>query len=129
MYIPATWMGPTFHAKERRKYFLDTARDHLLADRNIVICPEGTSVRTEQSPVAFKAGAFRLAAYVEPEPIIVPISVANFDKKITRNRVAAVIQKPFRLSDRIARPFEDADLFVFLETFQEQFRGFVRQSD
>lgn len=120
--------GSDVSREERRKYFLDTARDHLLADRNIVICPEGTSVRTEQSPVAFKAGAFRLAAYVEPEPIIVPISVANFDRKITRNRVAAVIQKPFRLSDRIARPFEDADLFAFLETFQEQFRGFVRQA-
>ena len=113
---------------EQRTYFLDAARDHLLAGRNMVICPEGTSVRTEQSPVAFKAGAFRLAAYVEPEPLILPISVANFDKKITRTRVAAVIQQPFRLSDRIARPFENADLFAFLESFQEQFQGFVRQA-
>ena len=31
--------------EERRRLFLDTAREHLRNGRNIVICPEGTSTR------------------------------------------------------------------------------------
>ena len=114
--------------EERRRVFLDAARDHLLAGRNLVICPEGTSVATEDSPVAFKAGAFRLAAYVDPEPLIVPISVANFDKNITRKKVAAVVHKPFRLSDFVSDPSDDAGLFDYINGYQRCFAGFVRET-
>lgn len=113
---------------DRRRFFLDTARDCLLAGNNLVICPEGTSVATEDSPVAFKAGAFRLAAYVEPEPLIVPISVANFDKRLTRTRVAAIIHKPFKLSESIPHPIRDATLFDFVNNYQRCFIGYVREA-
>lgn len=111
---------------ERRKYFLDSARNHLLAGRNLVICPEGTSVATEESPVAFRAGAFGLAAYVKPEPLIVPIAVANFDKNITRTRLAAVVCRPFKLSEAISFPPENADLFAFINGYRRQFVDHVR---
>ncbi len=114
--------------QERLRFLLDSARDHLLAGKNLVICPEGTSVATEDSPVAFKAGAFRLAAYVKPEPLIVPISVANFDKKITRTRIAAVVHEPFRLSAFVPRPVEDAALFDFVNAYQRRFVGYVREA-
>ena len=114
--------------EERRQIFLDSACDYLLAGENIVICPEGTSVATENSPVAFKAGAFRLAAYVEPEPLIVPVAVANFDKNITRTRMTAVVHKPFRLSEFVPRPVEDGTLFDFIAQYQRKFAGFVAEA-
>jgi len=113
---------------ERRRYFLDTARDCLLAGNNLVICPEGTSVATEDSPAAFKAGAFRLAAYVEPEPLIVPISVANFDKRITRTRMAAIVHEAYKLSDFVPYPVRDATLFDFVNDYQRRFVGYVREA-
>src|SRR3712207_6744058 len=42
--------------EERRRLFLDTAREHLKNGKNIVICPEGTSTETENSPLPFKSG-------------------------------------------------------------------------
>lgn len=111
---------------ERRKQFLDSARDCLLAGKNLVICPEGTSVATEDSPVALKAGAFRLAAYVEPEPLIVPIAVANFDKNITRTRLAAIVCKPFKLSEAVSFPIENRELFDFINRYRRQFAEHVR---
>ena len=112
--------------ERRRRYFLDSARDCLLAGQNLVICPEGTSVATEESPVGMKAGAFRLAAYVEPEPLIVPIAVANFDKNITRTKLAAIVYKPFKLSDVVSFPVEDRELFEFISRYTCQFSEFVR---
>jgi CRP-like cAMP-binding protein len=114
--------------KEWARHFLDSARAHLLAGRNLVICPEGTSVSTEDSPVAFKAGAFRLALHVEPEPLIVPVAVANFDKKITRTRLAACVHEPFRLSASVPRSASDATLFDFVNHYQQRFVRFVSEA-
>ncbi len=119
---------PHIPREERRRSFFDSARDCLAAGQNLVICPEGTSVATEDSPVAFKPGAFRLAAQVEPEPLIVPVAVANFDKDITRTRVAAVVHEPFRLSETVGFPLEDKALFAFLEGYRETFAGYVRDA-
>ena len=113
---------------EQRKAFLDSGRDLLLSGTTLVICPEGTSIATEDSPTTFRSGAFRLAAYVRPEPLIVPIAVANFDKKITKTRLAAIIFPAFRLSDRIGDPLEDGRLHDFLHSYQEAFRGYVEQA-
>lgn len=113
---------------ERRHSFLNNARDHLCAGRNMVICPEGTSVSTEESPVAFKAGAFRLAAFVQPEPLIVPISVVNFDKNITRKRLAAIVHEPFRLSESVPNAEDDVALFDFTNRYQHRFAEYVHQT-
>ena len=59
---------------------------------------------TEESPGPFKLGAFLLAASIEPEPYIVPVAVANFDKRINQNVFSLVIKKPFRISDHIKIP-------------------------
>ena len=99
---------------DRRREFLETAAGHLAAGRNIVICPEGTSVPTERSPVAFRAGAFRLARLTRPEPLIVPIAVANFDKRIAQTRTAAVVGRPWRLSEHVHPDASDAVLHDFV---------------
>lgn len=113
---------------DRRREFLEKAAAHLREGRNVVICPEGTSVATEQSPKPFKAGAFRLAAFADPEPLIVPIAVANFDRKLTQTTLVAVVHEPFRLSDHVPRGAEDPELFAFVNAYRDTFAGYVREA-
>ena len=120
---------PESSPEQRRKLFFDAAATTLHEGRNLVICPEGTSTETECSPLPFKAGAFRLAACVSPEPLIVPIAVANFDKKITRATTVAVVHEPFRLSDVVADPSDGDALHSWLnDDFQPRFRDWVRDA-
>jgi hypothetical protein len=111
-----------------RQVYLDSAAAHLKAGRNIVIAPEGRCYYTEESPGPFKAGAFQLAAYVRPEPLIVPVAVANFDKKITRTNTAAVVLPPFRLSEQIADATDAGQLFAFINRYRERFREHVQEA-
>ena len=115
--------------EQRRRLFLDTAREHLRNGRNIVICPEGTSTGTENSPLPFKSGAFHLAANVRPEPLVVPIAVANFDKKLTRTRPVAVVHEPIRLSDHLGENFGKTALRQFVnEYIYKRFQEYVREA-
>lgn len=120
-------VGGTNGAKvlDRRTAFLDEAQSHLSKGENIVICPEGRDTFTEDSPLPFKSGAFRLAAYARPEPLIVPISVANFDKKLTRHTLAATVHEPFRLSESLPPDSSDDDLFRWVDNYQRVFSGYV----
>ncbi len=94
-----------------------------------MICPEGISAETENSPLPFKAGAFRLAAYVRPEPLLVPIAVANFDKEITRTKTVAVVHEPIRLSEHLGEAFDDDSLHGFVNDYvYERFRDYVREA-
>lgn len=119
---------PRSSAEERRRYFFDTAAEHLNAGRNVVICPEGDSTTTEESPLPFKAGAFRLASYVKPEPLIVPIAVAYFDRKVTEATTACVVHEPFRLSE-VVDPSDDAALFRWLnDDLHPRYVDWVREA-
>lgn len=107
--------------------FVAAARDTLLAKTNLVICPEGTSLWSEESPGPFKPGAFFLAGSVDPEPLIVPIAVANFDKYLRNTTLAAIIKPPFRISDHVDVQDWD-DLTAFLKDYRETYRGYVREA-
>ncbi|HEU5314306.1 MAG TPA: cyclic nucleotide-binding domain-containing protein [Candidatus Udaeobacter sp.] len=120
--------NPRLLAEQRRRAFLETAARCLRDGRNLVICPEGASTSTERSPLPFKAGAFRLAAFVDPEPLIVPVVVAHFDRKITRTTLIARVHKPFLLSDYIAKPVQDEALFAFIAEFGQKMRAWVREA-
>jgi CRP-like cAMP-binding protein/1-acyl-sn-glycerol-3-phosphate acyltransferase len=120
--------NPRLLAEQRRWAFLETAARCLREGRNLVICPEGASTSTERSPLPFKAGAFRLAAFVDPEPLIVPVVVAHFDRKITRTTLIAQVHKPFLLSDHVAKPLQDEALFAFIAEFGEKMRAWVREA-
>ncbi|QDU61717.1 Cyclic nucleotide-binding domain protein [Planctomycetes bacterium Pan216] len=119
---------PEVMAEQRRRHFFDAARSCLLEGQNLVICPEGGNASTEDSPKPFRAGAFRLAAMVRPEPLIVPVAVANFDAKLTRTRLAAVVKRPFRLSEILANPNDNASLYAFVNGYRERFRGYVQEA-
>ena len=63
-------------------------------------------------------GAELIANRVEPEPLIVPIAIANFDKKITHTKTVALIQKPFKLSEFVPPGSKDSVLFDFIHSFK-----------
>jgi CRP-like cAMP-binding protein/1-acyl-sn-glycerol-3-phosphate acyltransferase len=120
--------NPRLLADQRRRAFLETAARCLRDGRNLVICPEGASTSTERSPLPFKAGAFRLAAFIEPEPLIVPVVVAHFDRKITRTMLIARVHKPFLLSDHVAKPVQDEAFFAFIAEFRKKMRVWVGEA-
>ena len=61
-----------------------------------------------------------------PERFLAPISVVNFDKRITRARVAAVVHEAFKLSAFVPRPTQDAALFGFVNDYQRRFVDYVQ---
>jgi CRP-like cAMP-binding protein len=120
--------NPKLLAEQRRRAFFETATRHLRDGKNLMICPEGTCTVTERSPLPLKAGAFRLAAFVEPEPLIVPVIVVNFDRKLTRTTLVASVHEPFRLSDHVPKPIQDDALYAFIAGLGERMRGWVRDA-
>lgn len=114
--------------RARRDQFFETAGGYLRAGTNLILSPEGTSYWTEESPGAFKPGAFRLAASMRPEPWIVPIAVANFDRRIHSSVCTAIIKPPFKVSDAL-RDVEDRDqLRRFLFSLREIYASYVEEA-
>lgn len=114
--------------EKRQREFIERATQHLSAGRNLLIAPEGRCSSTESSPGTFRPGAFRLAVSVDPEPLIVPVAVANFDKQLTRTTTAAIVFPPFRLSEHIGDPADPQAMRRFIERLQSDYRGYVRQT-
>ncbi len=111
-----------------RQMFFNVASAHLAAGGNLIISPEGNSYTTEETPGPFKPGAFRLAASMKKEPWIVPIAVANFDKRVRNNRFACIISPPFKASEYISN-FEDrTEVRRFLTNYQLQYKKFVAEA-
>jgi CRP-like cAMP-binding protein/1-acyl-sn-glycerol-3-phosphate acyltransferase len=120
---------PGSSLEARRRFFLDAAGSCLRMGNNVIVCPEGANAFTEESPLRFRPGAFRLAAHVRPEPLLVPVAVANFDKKLTRTTTAAVVHEPFRLSEFVADPADERALLAFInQQLGPRFRGWVREA-
>jgi CRP-like cAMP-binding protein/1-acyl-sn-glycerol-3-phosphate acyltransferase len=116
-------------SEARRRLFLDAAASYLRMGTNVVICPEGASTTTEKSPLRFRPGAFQLAAYSRPEPLIIPVAVANFDKKLTRTTTCAVVHEPFRVSQAVADPADERALREFINgVLHPRFAQWVREA-
>ncbi|AWV98183.1 cyclic nucleotide-binding domain-containing protein [Arcticibacterium luteifluviistationis] len=114
--------------KNRKQQFYDEAQAYIQRGINIMISPEGTSRITTQSPGALKPGAFKLALEISPEPFIVPISVANFDKRLSHNVLSAYIHKPMRMSDFIKDKDNRKELSTFLINLEAQYKDYVKQA-
>ena len=109
--------------------FDEQAAAILAAGDNLVICPEGTSVPTEQSPTRFRPGIFGLAATLRPEPLVVPVVVANFDKRLSETTTVAVVHPPFRVSEHVAHPADRTQLLQFInEELHPQYVRWVREA-
>lgn len=121
-------MNQPTQREERRRLFYQEAGKHLKEGRNLIISPEGTSYSTEESPGPLKSGAFRLALGLDPEPLIVPIAIANFDKRIRNNRFTCIILPPFKVSDYIRDPLNKQEMKQFLIKYQKEFRTNVEDA-
>ena len=114
--------------RARRDRFFETAGGYLRQGTNLILSPEGTSYWTEDSPGPFKPGAFRLAASVQPEPWIVPIAVANFDRRIHSTVCAAIIKPPFKVSEVLPDVADREQLRRFLRRLREIFASYVEEA-
>lgn len=114
-------------AEKLRKAFFEQAADWLRGGGHLVICPEGKSHWAYQSPGGFRSGAFRLAASLDPEPWVVPVAVANFDKRLKQHALAAVIKPPLRVSERVVADDEPA-MQAFMAGLREAYRGYIAEA-
>lgn len=114
--------------KRRRDLFYETASDYLENGTSIMLAPEGQSLSTSASPAEFKSGAFRLPTLMKKEPYIVPIAMANFDKRLNHTTFAAVVKKPFKISDRLEDPTNREEMSSFLASYQKEFRSYVEEA-
>ncbi|MCV9388402.1 GDSL-type esterase/lipase family protein [Reichenbachiella ulvae] len=111
--------------KIRHNKFYQEIKQTLDAGKNIIISPEGSSHPTEHSPSHFKSGIFRVIQKLDKEPKIVPIVMANFDKRITAYKFACEIQEPFYLSEKMKEYGKD-DIKEFLMEYQDRFKSNTR---
>ncbi len=113
--------------KQARNIFYNEATKHLKNKRNLIISPEGTSYRTEDSPGPFKLGAFKLALEADSEPYIVPIVMVNFDQRIGKALYYCTIKKPFKISEKVASR-DTKDLITFVNEYQVTYQGYVKEA-
>ena len=112
--------------KEFNKGFYSQSIDNLKKGVGIIVSPEGFSLKTEESPGIFKLGVFKLATIVKPEPKIVPIVMANFDKLLSKSLYKCEIMKPFKMSDHGIYGPNDPKLLSFIESFNGKYKRWVK---
>ncbi len=128
-YLEVYTSDSDLHDKEAREIakarFYREAEQYLNNGINMIISPEGTSFRSEESPGPFKMGPFNLANQMEVEPNFIPIVFYNFDKRITENHFFCRILKPFKISKKIA---SGQSLEAFVKSYQMEFETEVRKT-
>lgn len=112
--------------KEFNKGFYSHSIDNLKKGVGIIVSPEGFSLKTEESPGIFKLGVFKLATIVKPEPKIVPVVMANFDKLLSKSLYKCEIMKPFKMSDHGIYGPNDPKLLSFIEGFNDKYKRWVK---
>ncbi len=114
--------------EQARQEFFQKAEKELDSGRNLVISPEGTSLLTEESPGIFRPGAFKLALELKKEPLIVPIAIANFDKRMRYNTLKCIIHPPFKMSEKVANKDDKEAMREFLVNYQQEFTQKIREA-
>lgn len=112
----------------RHESFFHQINDTLNSGRNLIISPEGSSYATEQSPGLFKSGIFKVIQKMKKEPLIVPVVMANFDKRISNYKYACEIKEPFKLSEKM-KAYKTEDIREFLKKYQLEFKDNLRELD
>ena len=109
--------------------FLDDAANVLNQGMPLLISPEGARFSTEESPSTFGESAFSLSQsnQLEQEPWIVPIAVANFDKRVDHTIYSVVIKPAFKLSSKVNIK-EKGALTAFLKNYQIQYKEYVNEA-
>lgn len=83
---------------------------------------------TETSPGPLKAGAFLMSAWLPSKPRVVPVAFANIDKPPWRAVFSCVVKPAFSMEEREVDVENRESREQFLETFREEFRGWVEDA-
>ena len=113
--------------KEFRSVFYKKAEQVLSQGDNLIISPEGTSYRTENSPGPFKLGSFKLALKIEKEPLFVPLVLVNFDHRIKDNIYYCKIYPPFRFSKKV-KSNDVNDIVDFVQDYEKTYAQYVEHA-
>ena len=117
--------------KRKSKLFIET-QNIFDQNRPLVIAPEGTSETednlTPNSPGSLKPGAFLLADQLKPEPLLVPIALANFDYSISDTIYSAVIKEPIKIKDFVNDMKNKKELENFLSKYRKTFKTYVEEA-
>ncbi|MBJ7550630.1 cyclic nucleotide-binding domain-containing protein [Marinomonas ostreistagni] len=115
---------------EAHDEFIRAGQTTLKSKTPLLISPEGKSFATDQSPGELLPYVFELAGSLEgeEEPWLVPIAVANFDKRSDHNIYTVVIKPAFKLSERVDISDKNA-LTSFLAEYQKEFRLAVKEAE
>ncbi|MBM6549680.1 cyclic nucleotide-binding domain-containing protein [Marinomonas ostreistagni] len=118
------------HGTEAYEQFIEEGQATLREHTPLLISPEGKSFATQESPGELLPYVFELAGSfnAEEEPWIVPIAVANFDKRADHNIYSVVIKPAFRISERVDIQ-DKAALTQFLADYQIEFRDAVKEAE
>jgi 1-acyl-sn-glycerol-3-phosphate acyltransferase len=129
--VPSAEAGPLPADERAERYarFAAEASAALRTGYDLIICPEGRTGPTPGSPGRLRIGAFQLAAELEPEPLIVPVALANFDQRLRRAVLGAVVAEPFRMSDVVADPSDRRQVARFVnEDLTPRYRTWVKEA-
>ena len=107
------------------KEFYIKALKHLSQGSGLVFSPEGYSCETRDSPGAFRYGIFKLAACMSPQPLIVPLVMANFDKLVSQDTYKCEIKQPFKMRDLGITDKNDAALPKVVANLNHQYKQWV----
>ncbi|TDO98755.1 GDSL-type esterase/lipase family protein [Marinomonas balearica] len=124
-----SWDGLKAGTESHTK-FIEQGQKSLREGTPLLISPEGKSFPTSESPGELLPYVFELASSLnaEEEPWIVPIAVANFDRRVDHNIYTIVIKPAFRISD-VVDVNDPAALKTFLAEYRNTYRSYVEEAD
>ena len=105
--------------------FYPAAIKHLRQGSGLVFSPEGNSYKTSDSPGIFRYGIFRLASCMDPQPLIVPLVMANFDNLASKDNFKCEIKPSFRMSDMGITDKNDPELPKVVSRLNQQYKKWV----
>ena len=80
-----------------------------------------------ESPGPFKSGAFRLALEIQPEPLIIPVSIAHFDKVFDQYKPAMTIHQPIKISEHVKNRDRE-QLSNFIVNLRNKYLNYIRST-
>lgn len=113
--------------KKVNQQFYPLASEALENNKGLVFSPEGASYLTESSPGFFNKGIFKLACAMELQPLIVPIVMANFDKRASEAPYKCQIMPPFRMHDLVGMNPDSKALNMAIQSINQNYSGWVQE--
>jgi CRP-like cAMP-binding protein len=129
--VPSSEVDPLPATQRAARYqkFVAEAGAVLRSGHDLVVCPEGRTGPTAGSPQRLRTGVFRLAAGLDPEPLVVPVALANFDRRLSRAVLGAVVAPPFRMSDVVDDPTDGDQVARFVDDdLTPRYRSWVQEA-